>query len=290
MIDAFKPEYIKHAPYLQSLTKKFQHGELDMGFGHWRGVDILFTGNSNKIAIFYKNNNSLYHLKYFTWLKYFGKIGRLIVDILFNIPRLIKGYELIRTGNIPLDRLYTFDASVKKHPGKKVSRFYYFGELDRVGHKYGTKNEKIIKTIRKIDKKLSKMDLDLIFSDHGMIDIEKIISVPLTENCFIDSDMARYWGNKDELEEIREKLPLEHGRVIEWNKKYGDLIFLANPGVLFFPNFWNIKPVKAMHGYDGRHRELKAFYILKKSGGKKDLTAEELYNELKVNFPKQKSF
>ena len=122
-----------------------------------------------------------------------------------------------------------------------------------------------------------------------MIDIEKTISVPITKNCFIDSDMARYWGNKDELEKIREKLPLEHGRFIEWNNKYGDLIFLANPGVLFSPNFWNEKPVKAMHGYNGKHKDLKALYILKKYGGKKDLTSEELH-ELLNSYKKQKSF
>ena len=26
--------------------------------------------------------------------------------------------------------------------------------------------------------------------------------------------------------------------------------------------FWNKKKVKAMHGYDGKHPEMKAFYLL----------------------------
>lgn len=281
LIDAFKPEYLKYAPYLQSLTKEFQWGELDMGIGHWRGVETLFLGKSNNIAIFYKNKNSLYYLRHFIWLKYFGRIGRLLIDIIFNIPRLIKGYELIKTGNIPLDKLHTFDVSVKKHAGKIISQFYYFEELDKLGHIYGTKHPKVIEEIKKIDKKISKMDFDLIFSDHGMMDIDRTVSVPITKNCFIDSDMARYWGTKEELEKIKKNLPLEYGEIIKWDRKFGDLIFLAKPGILFFPNFWNLKPVKAMHGYDGKHKELMAFYIIKMNGKRKDLTAEELNNVLK---------
>ena len=65
MIDAFKPDYLEHAPYLMSLTKKNQWGELDMGLGHWRGVEVLFQGKSEVIAIFYKNKNSLSYFKYF---------------------------------------------------------------------------------------------------------------------------------------------------------------------------------------------------------------------------------
>lgn len=282
MIDAFKPSYLEHAPYLKSLTEKYQYGELDMGFGHWRGVVILFNGRSNIISVFYKNNDSsLNYLKYFIWLKNFGLFGRLLIDILFNFPRFLRGYELFKVSNMPFNRLYKFSVSVKRHPGKKHV-FSYFSELDELGHKHGTKSLEIIKAIKKIDKKISRMKWDLIFSDHGMADIEKIVSVPITENCFIDSDMARYWGNKMELDKIKDKLPLEQGKIIEWSKEYGDLIFLANTGVLIFPNFWNANPVKAMHGYDGQDKEMKAFYLLNKKGTRKDLRVEELHEVLKI--------
>ena len=294
MIDAFKPSYLEHAPYLKALTKEYQHGELDMGFGHWRGVQVLFERNSDIIAVFYKNKeynqnkSSLNYLKYFIFLKYFGKFGRFLIDILFNFPRLIKGYELIRTGNIPIDKLYKFDVSINKHPGKKHCKFIYFSELDKLGHKYGTKSLQVINAIKKIDKKISELDnknkFDLIFSDHGMADIEKIISVPITENCFIDSDIARYWGDKEELEKIKKQLSTEDGNIIKWDKKYGDLIFLANTSILIFPNFWNKKPVKAMHGYDGKSKDMKAFYLIKKPGIGKDLKVEELHEILKENF------
>ncbi len=288
MIDAFKPSYLEYAPYLKALTEKYFHGELDIGFGHWRGVEILFNGKSDTISVFYQNNeNSLNYLKYFRWLEYLGGFGRFIIDVLFNFPRLMKGYELFSITNMPIsiNRLSKFDVSVKKHAGKKYD-FYYFPELDDLAHKYGTKSREVIEVIKKIDKKISEMKWDLIFSDHGMVDVDKTLSVPITKNCFIDSDMARYWGNKEELMQIKEKLPLKYGKIIKWNEKYGQLIFLANTGVLIFPNFWNKELVKAMHGYDGKHKDMKAFYILKKSGNKKNLKAEKLHEELE-NYKKQ---
>lgn len=275
MIDAFKPEYLKYAPYLSSLTRKFQWGELEMPMGHEGGVEIFFKGDSDKLALFYKEkNSSLAFLKYFSFLERFGKAGRFIIDSLVNFPRFLKGHELFRTGDIPLRRLCNFEFSVNK-PFYKIKgvEYKYFGELDRIGHKYGTKSREIISAVKKIDKKISKMNFDIIFSDHGMIDIEKKISVPLTDSCFIDSDMARYWGEKPDFNS-------KDGKWIEWNnKKYGDFIFLANSGVLIYPNFWGKNPPKAMHGYDGKDKEMRAFYIIKKDGEKKNLKVGKL-NEI----------
>ncbi len=273
MIDAFKPEYLKYAPYLSSLTKKFQWGELEMPTGHEGGVEIVFSGSSDKLALFYKEkNSSLKFLKYFTFLERFGKAGRFAIDSLVNFPRLLKGYELFKTGNIPLGQLCKFEFSVNKPFYKtKGIEYEYFGELDRIGHKYGTSSKEIISAIKEIDRKISKMDFDIIFSDHGMIDIHKEISVPITDNCFIDSDMARYWDKKPEFNP-------KYGKWIEWdNKKYGEFIFLANPGVLISPNYWQGKSmVKAMHGYNGKNQELKGIYIVNKKGDKKNLKAEGL--------------
>ncbi len=281
MIDAFKPSYLEYAPYLRSLTKKYKWGELDMGIGHWRGVEVLFKGESKNIAIFFKEKGKLSYLKYFRWLKVFGKFGRFVVDVLFNLPRLFRGYELFRTGDIPLKMLSKLDVSIDKHIAKKYCEFIYFGELDYLGHKYGTRSFEIMNAVKEIDKKISEMDFDLIFSDHGMADVEKLVSVPLSKDCFIDSDMARYWGEDSELRGIRLKLPTNHGRIIEWDdKRFGDLIFLANTGVLIYPNFWDKNPVKAMHGYDGKHKDMKAFYLLKKEGERKDLRVEELHEIL----------
>jgi len=281
MLDAFKPGYLEHAPYLRSLCESRQHGELNMGFGHWRGVDVIFNGKSEIIANFFKKEGGLSYFKYFTWLGGFGKIGRFFIDCLFNLPRFLKGYEMFKTGKVPVKMLSKLDVSVKKHVAKKKDiEFIYFGELDGLGHKYGTKAFEMVKAIRKLDNKVKGMDFDLIFSDHGMVDVSKIISVPKTEDCFIDSDMVRYWGGVEELEEIKKELPMNEGEIVEWNNNYGNLIFLANTGNLIFPNFWNDKIVKGMHGYDGEHPEMKAFYLLDRNGSKVNLKAEELHEIL----------
>jgi hypothetical protein len=273
MIDAFKPEYLKYAPYLSSLTKKFQWGELEMPAGHEGGMEIFFTGDSNNLALFYKNGkSSLSFIKHLTFLEKFGKLGRFIVDSLVNLPRFLRGYELFKTGKIPLKQLWKFDFSVNK-PFYKIKgvEYKYIQDLDAIGHKYGTKSQEMISAIKNVDKKLSKMKFDIILSDHGMVDIKKIISAPNTDNCFIDSDMARYWGEKPDFNS-------RYGKWIEWkDKRYGDFIFLANTGVLIFPNYWQGEAsAKAMHGYDGKDKDMKAVYIINKEGNKKNMKVEEL--------------
>ena len=285
MIDAFKLDYLKHAAYLKSMTSKYQWGELQMPRGHWGGEDIMFNGKTNKIALFRKSGeSSLWWGRYFTWLDYFGSVGRFILDCMINFIRLIRGKELFRTGSVPLNRLWKFDFCVQKPLGKipRVDK-KYFGELDVVGHKYGTKSKEIVNEIKKLDKKVSKLDWDIIFSDHGMIDVSKTISVPITKDCFIDADLARYWGEKKELDEIKKKLPLKDGKIIDWpDKSFGELIFMVNTGVLISPNFWQgHEKAKAMHGYDGKHKEMKAFYLIKKKGKKQNLKVEDLHKILR---------
>ena len=50
--------------------------------------------------------------------------------------------------------------------------------------------------------------------------------------------------------------------------------------MLIFPDFWNDKIVKGMHGYDGKHPDMKAFYLLNQNGNREDLKVEELYEIL----------
>jgi hypothetical protein len=274
MIDAFKPEYLEYAPYLSALTKKFQWGELKMPFGFEGGMETFFKGSSDKIALFFKSeNSSLKFIRHFAFLERFGKTGRFMIDSLVNFPRLIKGYSLFRTGNIPVNKLWKFELSVN-HPFHKMHgvEYKYLGDLDIAGHKYGTKSKEIISAIKKVDKEVSKMDFDIILSDHGMMDITKVISVPEKENCMIDSTFARYWGEEPDFDS-------KDGEWIEIeDKRYGEHIFLANPGVLIFPNYWQKKnPAKAMHGYNPKCKEMNGIYIIRKDGGKENLDAEKLH-------------
>jgi predicted AlkP superfamily pyrophosphatase or phosphodiesterase len=211
LIDGFKPEYLKYAPYLSSLTNKYKWGELEVPFGHEGATEMVFKGHNDKISLFLKSeHSSLNWTKNFSWLEKFGDFGRLLLDSMINLIRYLKKEQLFRTGKIPLKKLYKFDFSVS-HPAhyNLPVNFWYIGELDKIGHEYGTKSEEMISMVKKIDDKISKLDFDVIFSDHGMVDITETISVPETDKCFIDSDMARYWGNKEELEDIKKKLPLK---------------------------------------------------------------------------------
>ena len=80
---------------------------------------------------------------------------------------------------------------------------------------------------------------------------------------FLDSTMARFWFFSESARRLIIEL-LSHiggGHVLTQEEKdryhlnyphnkFGDLIFLVDPGVLIFPNFYqNRHPVKGMHGY-----------------------------------------
>ena len=282
MLDAFKPSYLEYAPYLRSLTEGNKWGELEMTPGHWGCIQILFEGRSSILSIFRKGRGKLNWLKGFDWLEKLP-FGRAIIDVLFNFPRWLRGYELFRTGKIPVRQLSKMDVSVERHFAKKDwIEFIYFGELDDMGHKYGPNSDEIKEAVRDIDERMKGLDFDLIFSDHGMVEVSKTLEVPITDDCFLDSDMARYWGDEEELNAIGEKLSFEDGEILNWpDKRFGDLIFLAKTGRLIYPNFFNDRIVRGMHGYDGKDKEMKAFYVLNEKGERKDLRVRELYEELK---------
>jgi len=282
MIDAFKPAYLEYAPYLRSLTKERQWGELTMTPGHWGCIQILFEGESSILSIFRKGEGKLRWLSGFRFLEGFGKIGRFFVDVLFNLPRLFRGYEMFRTGKIPVEQLSKMDVSVMRHFAKKDwVEFVYIGELDELGHMYGPESIEIKEMVREIDDRVRGMEFDLIFSDHGMVEVDRVVEVPVTDDCFIDSDMARYWGSAEDLKVVRESLPLGDGQILEWeDTRFGDLIFMANTGVLIYPNFFNDRIVKGMHGYDAKDDEMRAFYVLDKKGERKDLVVRELHGVL----------
>ena len=268
MLDSLKTEYAKnYTTYLKECTGKYQHGRLETPLGFWGGMDTFFHGKSNILAFFYYTKNSSWR-----WIKYFTFLGRFPVDVLLNLWNLLHGWQLFRTNNIPLNKLHLFDTDVKRPLHKDVKiRYKAFHELDGIAHKYGTKSRNVINEVKRLDKILRKIDWDIIMSDHGMLDIKEFVKVPETEKCFIDSTLARYYGEKPK------GMPMGKCKLIKWNKKYGDYIYLANPGVCFFPNYWQRNKVKGMHGYDPRIKDMKAFYIIKKNGKHKDLSMGELH-------------
>lgn len=262
-IDSFKLSYLEYAPFLKSLTKNYQYGELKVPVGFWGGMETFFKGKSGALAFYYYSNKSSLR-----WTRYFTFLGRRILEILINLNRLVRNQrQFFLTHNIPLKEIYKFDTVVKRKFTQCVKcKYLHIGELDDVAHKYGTKAKETIECIKRIDGMLSELDFDVVMSDHGMVDVKEAISVPVTNNCFIDSTMARYWGECPNLPK---------GKFLKVDKKWGDHVFLAKPGVLISPNFWSKDLVKAMHGYESG---CNGFYIFKKEGKKKNLDMKQLHD------------
>jgi len=92
-----------------------------------------------------------------------------------------------------------------------------------------------------------------------------------TYRYFLDSTFLRIWCHDEALrEEIKIFLSEESsGEIIDeaerstygvTNRDFGDIIFRANEGIMFLPNFFGIRLVKAMHGYDSELKSQKAVF------------------------------
>ena len=149
----------------------------------------------------------------------------------------------------------------------------HFPELDSVTHQWGVRSSQrrnlVSKTdlmIAKATEMLSKDSYVIIFSDHGMLNVRGHIDIASkikTLGClgedfivFLDSIMARFWIFKDSIfETIIRLLSEETSGTITLPKKshmidkFGDIMFLCSPGYIVFPNYYDAKPPKAMHGY-----------------------------------------
>ncbi len=175
--------------------------------------------------------------------------------------------------------------------------FAYLGILDVVGHKYGPNSEKMIKSLSYLDAFFEKLiscndnnDV-IILGDHGMKTIDKFLDISneilkIQEkfnlkinhdfNFFIDSTMLRLWVDDDKKIDIMNfiesnKSLNKFGKIIHKahsSKVYGNIIWLANEGVMLYPDFFHFEKPLGMHGYENE---------LKKSQGtaiiyKKDLS------------------
>ena len=164
-------------------------------------------------------------------------------------------------------------------------------ELDNISHTCGMWSGKYEKHLRFIDSSLDKLiekylgenpggDI-FLFSDHGMTPVKKGAVLNLEERFgdmsestyryFLDSTFLRIWC-KDEA--LREKIKIflseeSSGEVISeaerstygvTNREFADIIFRANEGIMFLPNFFGIRLVKAMHGYDSELQSQKAVF------------------------------
>ena len=151
--------------------------------------------------------------------------------------------------------------------------FLHFPELDPVTHSLGTESISRVELTRRLDHMIekifmmtSKNSYIIAFSDHGMIDVKNQINLYPKINklghlgrdflVFFDSIMVRFWIFNNSLTQKIEKMLDDeiHGKIVyskssEMNEMFGDLMFLCKPGYILFPNFYDQKPPKSMHGY-----------------------------------------
>jgi hypothetical protein len=175
------------------------------------------------------------------------------------------------------------DAQAALSSGKPRLAYVYLAAMDAVLHADGSGSARARDMIRDYDLSLRRLletargsydEVRLFaFSDHGMTDtvglcplMERIESTGLRFGvdyaAVYDSTMARFWFLKPGAEQrVREALAGERrGRILDdgtlraWGidfpgKRYGELFFLLDPGVLLCPSFMGAKPMAGMHGY-----------------------------------------
>jgi len=127
----------------------------------------------------------------------------------------------------------------------------------------------------------------VFLGDHGMTDVTKKIDIKsIIENIcktndivlgrdivyFLDSTIFRVWflndkgwGAKVDIENHSEVIRFgswmtsansQHYNIKWPNRSYGDMLWLASPGAMIFPDFFNsIYVPKGMHGYDPSHKD-----------------------------------
>ena len=117
-------------------------------------------------------------------------------------------------------------------------------------------------------------------SDHGMVDVRatvdvmaRVAALPFRRGrdylAFYDSTMARFWWRDAAARDrIRQALAAEpRGRWLSREQmaregvafadaRFGDDVFLLEPGALMVPSFMGGAPVAAMHGYDPAHPDM----------------------------------
>jgi len=176
-----------------------------------------------------------------------------------------------------------------KHLNNNKHVFAYLVDIDHYGHLYGVNSIQFSQSLKKFDtlcanflKSLKLNEIDVtIFSDHGMRDIEGFVDVEneikssglkigIDYLPFFDSTMARFTTLNEQAEirltELLNKIKggrlLSNKELIKYkinfkSQEYGNLIYLANPGNLIFPNFYTVLKKskskilgKGMHGWE----------------------------------------
>ena len=135
---------------------------------------------------------------------------------------------------------------------------------------------RVLDAVRTAQERYSRVDV-LIFSDHGMLETKDssdvmsvIVRLGLRHErdyfAFYDSTMARFWFSNDRArQKIETALQgLDCGTILSdedlkregiyfGDRRFGELVFLANPGTLIIPSHMGATAPRGMHGFTPDH-------------------------------------
>jgi len=161
--------------------------------------------------------------------------------------------------------------------------FLYWPGLDGLLHQVGNRSPAIAPKLDQYEKWIRSLraaaaehytELRLyVFSDHGMANCDELLDLkkrvdtlrlrlPQDYAVVYDSTMARFWfahqGACQAVTRLLESVP--QGRIVPDeelkalgaffpDRRFGELIFLVEEGVLIVPSHMGERPIRAMHGY-----------------------------------------
>jgi hypothetical protein len=163
--------------------------------------------------------------------------------------------------------------------------YLHLQALDGIGHAYGPGAPEVRDAILVMDRLIERVVTRLrrargaidviVYGDHGMVPVTRLVDLRARLDAtglrtgadyqiFLDSTMARFWffhaAAKRRIVEALGQAPgghwlsrdeLEAFGIAGCARGNGDGYFLADPGVLLFPNFFQEQwPARGMHGYD----------------------------------------
>lgn len=196
-------------------------------------------------------------------------------------------------------------------------RFAYvtLGKLDALMHHEGTQSEKIVQLLQEYEREIQELLQEasqhyeettlFVFSDHGMHDTEGEVDLQSMVNALglsygkdyialYDSTMARFWYLNEEarcsITSRLKNLSKGHFLSVEEKKawgiffpdhKFGEDIFLMNPGQLIVPSFMGRKGVPGMHGYHPAEAKSKAVILSSQPIPEEVISIADLYGLMK---------
>ncbi len=156
----------------------------------------------------------------------------------------------------------------------------YTADLDSMMHIHGISSEKVERKLILYRERIERIigaapdARIMVLGDHGMCDVTRGIDLIAIVNSlgpgtcagfipFYDSTMARFRVTSEragrELEGLLSgvdggmllnRSSLERMGVFFNDGRFGDVIFLTDPGTIIVPSFMSSEPIAAMHGYD----------------------------------------